>query len=239
MSQEGAVLPIVLPIVLSGATGRMGKSIKHCAPKMHARIVLELSRSKPPSACAGFKPTPGMVVVDFSLPQAFAGVLEFCLKHSLALVSGTTGLNAEQMSHMRQAAKTLPLLWAPNMSLGIHWLKQVAQKYSLLKGSGFRFLIEETHHVHKKDSPSGTALFLKQSLKEHIGDMPIEAHRQGECLGEHSIKAISSDEEITITHRALSRGLFACGALKAAHWISEKKPGTYTIDQMLEQAHKR
>lgn len=173
------------------------------------------------------------VWIDFSSPQGFQEIYQFCQKHKMALVSGTTGLTEIQLKKM--ASPSIPLLWSPNMSLGINILLKALQS---LKGSvGFDFQIEEFHHRYKKDKPSGTALLLQKEL-ESIVEKKIEkpvSVRGGGIFGIHKVWAMAEAETISFEHQALNRQVFARGAAQAAIWLSQQKAGLYSLQNLLGQ----
>lgn len=171
--------------------------------------------------------------IDFSSPEGFSEIYQFCEKNRRALVSGTTGLSDAQLAEM--GASKIPLLWSPNMSLGINILLRALNSF---QGSqGFDFQIEEIHHRHKKDRPSGTALWLQSKLEKVTGkriEKPLSI-RGGGNFGTHKIWAMSDEENITFEHQALNRRVFAKGAVQAAGWLKNQKPGLYSLQNMLEQ----
>lgn len=174
------------------------------------------------------------VVIDFSQPELFGEVLEWCMKNRKPLVSGVTGIDDKNKTSLAAFAKVIPVLWAPNMSLGV---AVVAEMFKALKSlKGFDFQIEEAHHNRKKDKPSGTALFLQEKLVEALGrDVPEPlAMRGGGIFGIHKTWAMGEEEIITIEHTAMNRKVFARGALEAAHWISSRAPGLYKMADVLQ-----
>ncbi len=173
------------------------------------------------------------VVIDFSTPELLEKTIEFCLKQKVPLVSGTTGLSSDQLSKLETAAKTIPVLWAPNMSLGVAVLKKALNVFKTI--SHFDFQVEEWHHRHKKDSPSGTAVMLKTELEKIIekSTPPTMVMRAGGIYGVHKIYATSDEEIIQFEHTAINRTVFARGALTAARWIIKQKPGSYSMSDIL------
>jgi 4-hydroxy-tetrahydrodipicolinate reductase len=173
------------------------------------------------------------VVIDFSMPELTAAVTSWCADRKVPLVSGVTGLSAEEKSLFMKIAKTTPVLWSPNMSLGIAVMSRMLAEFSRL--DGFQFQIEELHHIRKKDKPSGTAIHLQQKLKEAVGeDVPAPlAIRGGGIFGIHRAWAMGEEEMITLEHNAMNRRVFARGALKAADWLLDQQPGLYAMDDVL------
>ena len=173
------------------------------------------------------------LVIDFSLPEGFEKILSFCVDNKVPLVSGTTGLTDMQFQSVATAGRSIPVLWASNMSIGVAFMNSMLKKYSAIKH--FEFGIEELHHSKKKDSPSGTALTLKTSLEEAI-ERPVDqvvALRGGGIYGIHKVWAMSPDETITLEHTALNRTVFAAGAVKAAEWLVNQPAGQYQLSDVL------
>lgn len=174
------------------------------------------------------------ILIDFSSPTLFLKALEFCQTNKIPLVSGTTGLTQECHDKMKVAGRSTPILWAPNMSLGIAILKKSLKVFK--STPHFDYQIEEWHHRHKKDSPSGTALFLQSALEEVIEKKcpPTMVMRVGGIFGVHKVYAASEDEMITFEHTALNRTVFARGALVGASWLMKnQKNGVYSMDDVI------
>jgi len=149
------------------------------------------------------------------------------------LVSGTTALNTANRTKMEVAAKKIPILWAANMSLGVHVLAQALKNLAPLQDWDFQ--VEETHHRLKKDKPSGTALFFQDILAKIILKTlpePLSA-RVGAVVGIHRVSAASEEEMLIFEHQALSRTVFARGALTAAAWLAKRK-GKAKLYQMAD-----
>jgi len=169
------------------------------------------------------------VVIDVSLPTNLPNTVKMACEKKRPLVVGTTGHDEENLKLMRQASEKIPLFYTPNFSIGV---AAVAKAAALLKGMlDADISIEETHHVHKKDKPSGTAL----RLAEAVGTDQIVSHRVGEVVGDHVIKFSLDEEEIILSHRALSRMIFAKGALRAAKFLVRQPAGFYSMDQLLHE----
>lgn len=174
------------------------------------------------------------LVIDFSNPEAMILALKWCVKNKISFLSGTTGLTKDQEKEVIMAAKVIPVFWASNFSVGVALVTDMLKVFS--KYSDFDFQIEEVHHRHKKDRPSGTAKTLQATLEKLVGkDLPEPASiRGGGIFGIHKIWAMSSSETITIEHSALNRSVFAEGAVRAALWLAEQKPGNYTMNDLLK-----
>jgi 4-hydroxy-tetrahydrodipicolinate reductase len=185
------------------------------------------------------------VVVDFSLPVAFDALLDAALRYSRPLVLATTGLSAENQRRIDEAAKSLPIVAAPNYSTGVAVLYHLAEQASALLAD-FDLEVVEMHHRRKIDAPSGTAIGLaeaaargrKLDLKEHAvygreghpgartnDEIGIMTLRGGDVIGEHTLYLAGEGERLELTHRAGNRELFARGALRAARWLAGQRPG--------------
>ncbi len=173
------------------------------------------------------------VLIDVSLASNLENTLFFACKGKKPLVIGTTGHGQEEMAVMKHAAKSIPLFYTPNFSLGIAAMTQATSVLSQILGEEYAISIKETHHMHKKDQPSGTALSLARSLASHRKPPPIQSERFGEVTGEHTISFTTENEEITLSHRAISRALFAKGALRAAKFLATQPCGFYSMGELL------
>lgn len=191
------------------------------------------------------------VVIDFTSPEASLEVAKACADNSAAAVMGTTGFNKEQISTLESLAQKTPIFWAPNMSVGINVLLRVLPELLKLLGDKYDLELMEIHHKFKKDAPSGTALKLAQVLAESQGlsldeygvfcregiigerkdkEMGVQTLRGGDVVGDHTVYFFGPGERIEVTHRAHSRETFAQGSIRAAKWMSDKKPGQlYTM----------
>ncbi|QGY41353.1 4-hydroxy-tetrahydrodipicolinate reductase [Pseudodesulfovibrio cashew] len=189
---------------------------------------------------------PGAVVIDFTSPESSVASAKVAAKNGNPIVIGTTGLNKEQQAELAESAKEVPIFWAPNMSVGVNVLLKILPDLVQALGEAYDMEMVETHHKMKKDSPSGTALKLAQCLaeargwdydevKKHcrdgiIGERPkkeigVQTLRGGDVVGDHTMFFFGPGERIEVTHRAHSRETFASGALRAAKWLAQQKPG--------------
>jgi 4-hydroxy-tetrahydrodipicolinate reductase len=177
------------------------------------------------------------VLIDFSLPAATSEVLAAVSKHRLPLVCGVSGLDSGQMDAMRQAALLIPVVFDRNMSQGISVLTDLVQRAARSLGPEFQPQIHEVHHVHKLDAPSGTALQLGESLAAARGvpadTIHYEVERRGEVPGDHTVILTSPTETLTLRHSVTDRSVFAAGALRAARWVIEQRPGLYRMRDVL------
>jgi 4-hydroxy-tetrahydrodipicolinate reductase len=186
-----------------------------------------------PPFVAGFD-----VVIDFTAPDAVVQNMRACLATGAKMVIGTTGWY-DKLPDMRSLAdrKQAGLLYGTNFSIGVQVMLQVAAKMGeLLKHAGYEFSIEETHHVTKVDSPSGTAISLAEVVKKAAGlnDVPVEAHRVGDAAGTHVLVAKSAADKLVLTHDSQSRRGFAEGAVRAAEWLNGKS-GAWEFREIFEK----
>ncbi len=175
------------------------------------------------------------VAIDFTAQAAFQKNLEICVKNEIGFVSGTTGLTEADFFALERASGKIPCLWAPNMSLGVNVMAKLLEGLSAIRD--YDFQVVEAHHNKKIDSPSGTAKFLQEALNASIGKKAPEplAIRGGGIFGIHEVWAMGDEETIKIEHTALNRSVFARGALFAALWIGQQKPGLYKMGDILSQ----
>jgi 4-hydroxy-tetrahydrodipicolinate reductase len=213
--------------VLVLGQGKTGKLVAEVAAERgHSVHVLDAKENAnaaalTPPFVAGFD-----VVIDFTTPEAVVQNMRAVLATGAKMVVGTTGWY-DRLADMRGLAerKQAGLLYGTNFSVGVQAMLQLAKKMGeLLKKAGYTFEIEETHHVTKMDSPSGTALTLASVVKEATGvaDVPIKAHRLGDAAGLHMLEAKGKADKIVLTHEAHSRRGFAEGAVRAAEWLSTR-----------------
>lgn len=231
-----------LNVAVFGASGRMGQEIQALmqdSKNFNSALGISLDGKAPGFAKAAGKLDPKDfskvdVMIDFSIAGSFSKVLQFAVANGIPLVSGTTGISEKDKKELAKAARKIPVLWAPNMSLGVATLQKALEAFAALKH--FDFQIEETHHRHKKDAPSGTALLLQKKMQEVLGrELPEPlALRGGGVFGVHQVHAMGDNETLVFEHRALNRKLFAEGALAAARWLATQKKGLYTLQDLLE-----
>jgi 4-hydroxy-tetrahydrodipicolinate reductase len=223
----------------------VGKDAGLCVGPTKASTVVSVDRE------AGFQQSD--VIIDFTLPTATRTFLKLGIIHNTPLVIGTTGLNAEDKNHIQQAAQHIPIVYATNMSLGITLLTALVEQATATLGPDFDAEIVEMHHRYKQDAPSGTALTLGQAIAHgrhedfmdvavfnrnngairQAGEIGFAALRGGAVFGEHQVLFAADEEIIELKHRALSRSVFAKGAVRAAKWLQDKKPGLYSMRDVL------
>jgi 4-hydroxy-tetrahydrodipicolinate reductase len=264
----------VIRLAVLGADGRMGRAVVALALD-DPRFRLASAQSRAGSSYIGAdaavlsgRPSCGVtvsddlagairaadVVIDFTRPDFSADVATECARARRALVSGTTGMNTSQRARFQSAAEQVPVLWAPNMSIGVNLLLAALEQVASRIGDDYDAEIVEAHHRHKVDAPSGTALALGEvlaavrgeplaALAEHghaasgprqRGRIGFHSIRAGEIVGEHDVRLVSAGEEIRLGHRAFSRDAFASGALRAAAWLHGRKAGFYGIRDLLD-----
>ncbi len=194
------------------------------------------------------------LIIDFSVPKCTLQVLKIALKLKKRIVIGTTGFTQKEERMIKNYSKKIPILKAGNMSLGINLLIYLTELASKSLGSNFLSKIHEIHHRHKKDFPSGTALmlgkgiatgknknfykligkkFLNKKKFPFTNKINFNSVRKGEIIGEHEVKFSSGKEIITLNHEAFDRALYSEGALSAAKWLMTKKPGLYSMRDLM------
>jgi 4-hydroxy-tetrahydrodipicolinate reductase len=191
------------------------------------------------------------VVIDFSTAAAVPALLHAAMRAKVAVVSGTTRLDATAERLLDEAAKLAPVMWAPNMSFGVHVLAHLSALATRMLGPSFDIEIVETHHRAKVDAPSGTANRLADAIATvrpsaaHVhgragevgprkdDEVGMLALRGGDVIGDHTVHFLGQGERLELTHRATSRVLFARGAVAAAHILVGRAPGRYTMDDVV------
>ncbi|MBT8090232.1 MAG: 4-hydroxy-tetrahydrodipicolinate reductase [Gammaproteobacteria bacterium] len=176
------------------------------------------------------------VVIDFSLPEATVAVLDAVVRHNKPLVCGVSGLDDAQMELLDRAAAQIPVVYDRNMSLGIAVLEHSVREAAGSLGLDFEIEISETHHIHKKDAPSGTALKLGEAIaaaRGQDGTVRFQVERRGEVPGDHEVVMRSPTERLTFAHSVTTRQVFADGALRAARWAIGRAAGRYGMRDVL------
>jgi 4-hydroxy-tetrahydrodipicolinate reductase len=174
-------------------------------------------------------------VIDFTATSAVLENLSYIIKYKKRAVIGTTGLNAGQQKAVRQAATKTAIVFSPNMSVGVNLLFRLVKMAASTLG-GYKVTIEEAHHIHKKDAPSGTAKKIAQIINEegfNLKAEDIKAIREDEIVGDHKIVFENELDRIELFHHAKTRDIFAKGALVAAKWVMSKKTGLYSMEDVL------
>lgn len=194
------------------------------------------------------------VLVDFTLPEGTLAHAETCAKHGRAMVVGTTGFSRQQEQQLDRLSQHLPLLVAPNMSVGVNLCLSLLKRAASAIGEDMDIEIIEAHHRHKVDAPSGTALQMGRVIAETLGrdlatcaiygregrmgprepgTIGFETIRAGDIVGEHTVMFAGLGERIEISHKASSRMTFAVGAMRAAAWVAGRAPGRYNMNDVL------
>jgi 4-hydroxy-tetrahydrodipicolinate reductase len=173
------------------------------------------------------------VVIDFTGAEATAQLAPEIAKYKKAYVIGTTGLTEDQLNDITQIAQSIPIVRSPNMSMGVNVFFKIAQETARALPS-YDVEIVETHHVHKKDAPSGTALHAGGLIEKVTGrKVKYESIREGDVVGDHRVILKGPAERLELFHHAGSRDSFAAGALTAAKWLVKQKPGLYSMRDVL------
>lgn len=194
------------------------------------------------------------IAIDFTTPDATMKHLQIASKHNTPMVIATTGLAADQEQEIKTAAGSCPIVYAANTSIGVTILQDLVQKVAAALDESYDIEICEAHHKHKVDAPSGTALALGKAAAEgrkttlekdavyaregqtgarQLGNIGFAVLRGGDVVGEHTVSFFGEGERLELTHKASNRSLFAKGALKAAIWLKNQKPGLYTMHDVL------
>ncbi len=248
---------------ITGCLGRMGKQlIKSSKRSRDFKIVSITENRKINKRISGLRPTLNSkdafkktkVIIDFTVPKCTLEILKIASKLKIRVVIGTTGFSKKEEVLIKKYSKKIPILKAGNMSLGINLLVYLTEIASKSLGNKFLSKIHEIHHKHKKDHPSGTALMLGKGiavgknidLTKNIGTkyfnrktfpyskkINFNSLRKGKVVGEHEVKFSSGKEVITLNHEAFDRALYSEGALTAAKWLMNKKPGLYSMKNVL------
>ena len=263
----------MIHIAINGATGRMGRRlVALTAEDAELKLVAALDHAgcglvgQDAGRVAGAEEigvqisstlqanvvTPD-VMIDFSVQPAVLAVVKLCVEQGIPLVTGTTGLTDADQQAIEHATKTIAVLQAPNMSLGVNLLFALAGQVARQLGDDYDIEVVEAHHRFKQDAPSGTAMGLIESICDATGkdihkdvkhgrsgndprvsgEIGVHALRLGDEVGRHTVSFATLGEEVQLTHRASTRDTFAKGALRAARWLNGKPTGRYTMKDVL------
>ena len=261
-------------IVVTGASGRMGQMlVKTIAASESAKLVGVLEReghewlgqdigTAMGGSALGLTVSDDALaaianahaVIDFTAPEATLGFSKLCAQARAAHIIGTTGMSDAQIAQLEPASRHCPIVRAGNMSLGVNLLTQLTRQVARALDADFDIEVIESHHHHKVDAPSGTALMLGEAAAEgrgvdlaqvrdsardgitgarRRGDIGFSAIRGGDIVGEHDVMFAGAGERIILRHVATDRGIYARGALKAALWAQDKGPGQYNMMHVL------
>jgi 4-hydroxy-tetrahydrodipicolinate reductase len=262
-------------IIVTGATGRMGSRITALSKDYHGlKLIGATERKGHDSIGKDIGPIVGIgetnikltdklediidscdVIIDFTSINSALEHIKLAFERKKAMVIGTTGFSKEELEPIKEFSKNIPLVLAPNMSVGVNLLLKVLQDIARVLGDDYDIEIVEAHHRLKKDAPSGTAMKMAQVIADAVNrdldnvavytrkgligertkkEIGIQTLRGGDVVGEHTVFFYGLGERIEITHKVSSRDTFARGALKAALWIANRTAGLYDMQDVLE-----
>lgn len=262
-------------IAISGAAGRMGRMlIEACQQNPQAQLTVALEHAEHPFLGKDAGEVTGLghldvplisdlstvmdkfdVLIDFTRPEVTLAKLTLCHSAHKSVVIGTTGFSPEQKLAIKETAMDIPIVFAPNMSVGVNLTFKLLEMAAKVLGDSVDIEIIEAHHRHKIDAPSGTALRMGEIIAETLGrdlsqcavygregktgerdrqTIGFATVRAGDVVGDHTVMFADIGERIEITHKASSRLTFATGAVRAAVWLSEKKTGLFDMQDVLE-----
>lgn len=249
----------MLKIIVNGCNGKMGQVLsKEILLRDELKLVAGIDRS-PNKVNNDFKVYDDIykfkqsadVIIDFSNPYYLPGLLDYSIKNNIGLVIATTGFSSKDLDEIKNASKKIPIFYSANMSLGINILISIIKNTTkILKDWDIEII--EKHHNKKVDSPSGTAYMIANKINESLDDkkeyvfgrytktdkrdkkeIGIHSIRAGSIVGEHTVLYAYEDEILEIKHSALSKKIFANGAINAAKFISNKKNGLYNMEDLV------
>ena len=250
-------------LAITGCMGRMGQQLIKSSKKDKAfKIVTLTENRKINKKISGIKPElnsvnsfkKAHVIIDFTVPKCTLEILKIASEQKKKIIIGTTGFSKKEEMLIKRFSKKIPILKAGNMSLGVNLLIYLTEIASKSLGKNFLSKIYEVHHKHKKDYPSGTALMLGRGVatgknkefysligKKYLNKksfpyakkINFNSIRKGEVIGEHEVTFSSGKEIVTLNHESFDRALYSEGALAAAKWILNKKPGLYSMRDLL------
>ena len=250
-------------LAIAGCMGRMGQQLIKSSKKNKDFKLVTLTENrlinkkfngiKPElNSETAFKKTD--IIIDFTIPNCTIEILKIAIKLKKRVVIGTTGFNRNQENLIKRYSKKIPILKAGNMSLGVNLLMYLTEIASKSLNDEYLSKVFEVHHKHKKDYPSGTALMLGKGIADgknknlynligkkflnkksfpYAKKINFSSLRKGEIIGEHEVKFSSGKEIITLNHEAFDRALYSDGAITAAKWLMKKKPGLYSMRDLL------
>ncbi len=248
----------MLKILVNGANGKMGNAVCNLIlEKKGIEVVAMVDKNYDTEGNKKFNTISDVtsffdVIIDFSIPEGAMECVNYALKNNKAIVISTTGLSNEQLDYIYQASKNIPIFMSKNMSFGANLLVDLATKVAKLLYEEADIEIIEKHHNQKIDAPSGTAIMISDSVKQVLDDKMYNVYdrthsrnkrdkkeigilsvRGGTIVGEHEVIFACNDETFTISHSAMSRNVFAEGAIKAAKFIVSKKSGIYSMKNLM------
>ena len=249
----------MIRLIVCGCNGKMGRAVTACVKeRCDTEIVAGFDRNTDASIGYPVYANPANcdveadVLIDFSHPSALPGVLAYAKEHHIPAVIATTGLSDEQLLSVSDAAQQVAIFSSANMSLGVSLLAELAKKAAAVLGNSFDVEIIEKHHNQKIDAPSGTALMLARAVSDGLSYTPkyvydrqsvrekrdpheigFSSVRGGTIVGEHEVLFAGHDECISLSHSAMSKEIFASGAVNAAAFLVGKPAGLYTMKDLL------
>ena len=250
-------------LTISGCMGRMGQQLIKSTNKNNSFKIVSLTENrKIHSRISGIKPEfnslkafkKANIIIDFTVPKCTLEILKIASKQKKKVIIGTTGFSKKEENLIKKFSKRIAILKAGNMSLGVNLLMYLTEIASRSLGEKFLSKIYEVHHKHKKDYPSGTALmlgrgiatgrkkefykifgkkFLNKKTFPYGEKINFNSIRKGKVIGEHQVTFSSGKEIVTLNHESFDRSLYSEGALAAAKWLINKKPGLYSMRDLL------
>ncbi len=250
-------------LAISGCMGRMGQQLITSAKKNKSFKIVSLTENrKINKKISGIHPVlnsinafkKANIIIDFTIPKCTLEILKIAVKQKKRIVIGTTGFTKKEENLIKKFSKKIPILKAGNMSLGVNLLMYLTEIASKSLGKDFLSKVYEVHHKHKKDYPSGTALMLGKGIangrnkefynmigKKYLNKksfpygnkINFNSIRKGEVIGEHEVTFSSGKEIVSLNHESFDRALYSEGALIAAKWLFNKKPGLYSMRDLM------
>lgn len=242
----------MIRIAVVGSSGRMGKAIMESINQSE-KVVLGIAIDKGDDLAAVADQFD--VVIDFTRPEATLDYLKICKQFEKSIVIGTTGFNDDQLQIIDEVAKSIPVVFAPNMSVGVNLSLKLLDMAAKVIGEDSDIEIVEAHHRHKVDAPSGTALKMGEVVANALGrdlkacaiygregieeprdrqTIGFSTIRGGDVVGEHTVSFFMEGERVEVTHKASSRMTFANGAVRAASWLQVQEAGLYSMQNVLD-----
>jgi 4-hydroxy-tetrahydrodipicolinate reductase len=262
----------MMNLAINGASGRMGRTLIEAGSQTDGtRVTAAIERPGSPAIGADAGTIAGLdklgvpvrdtmegaefdVLIDFTRPDVTHHNLKVCTENNKSMVIGTTGFDAAGIEHIQQAARKIPIVFAPNMSVGVNVCLRLLDIAARSLGESSDIEITEAHHRHKLDAPSGTALRMGEVVADALGrnlkecaiygregitgerdknTIGFSTIRAGDIVGDHTVMFASQGERVEITHKASSRMTFASGAIRAALWLQGKPAGLYDMQDVL------
>ena len=236
----------MIKLAISGCQGRMGQRILDLALRDKSfKISCLLEHRERPSVLSTTFGLPvsfdseslkgSQVLIEFTSPEATMEHLKACQKLGVKMVIGTTGLSKDHIAQIKKASSKVPIVFSSNMSVGVNLVFALIRNTAKVTGKNYAIHLTETHHVHKKDAPSGTAKTMAEIAEEHskVKVANVDSIREGEVIGDHEIIFDSSVDRISIGHHAKTRDIFAEGSLVAAKFLAKQKKGLFNMQDVL------